>query len=250
MKRRLGLLLALAFTPSWAQEEPAIDPEALRVLETATNHFARMKRFVVVAEVGFDVVQDNGQKIEFGGVRTTLVQRPNQARINSRRRDGVHTVLILDGKNIWYDTPGDNAYGTAPQPGDLDSSLDFVADELDIPQPLSDFLGVDPYKVLTQGLTAGDVVGPSEIDGVACTHLAFRNDVVDFQLWVAETGQLRNLVITYRGEPGEPQFWGRMKSFDGNPEIAADAFTFTPSGDAERLQFFVPEILDADSETD
>ena len=244
MNRLLGLLLVVCVSPAWAQDDSAPDPieqEAIELLEAATSHLAKIKAFRMRSRISYDSIQEDGQMLEFGAFRDVLVARPDKARIETRHRDGRHTVLILDSKRIWVYTPAHNAYGSASQPGDIGTSLDFVARELGVPQPLSDLLAADPYQELAEGLTSAALVGDSEIDGVPCLHAAYRNDVGDFQLWVSQTDerQIQRLVITYRNEPGQPQFRADLEGFDPTPEIDTKTFEFSPPEGAERLRFIV-----------
>ena len=77
-------------------------PEAEAIVEKLAecleNEKYNKKTFGVIAEMGFDVVQDTGQKFEYGAKRSALIRRPNQARIEFKRRDGVKGVMVLDGK--------------------------------------------------------------------------------------------------------------------------------------------------------
>lgn len=252
MKRLLALVLVVFFSPTWAAEEAApdlIEPEAIELLRAASGHLANVKIFRLRSRIEFDSVQENGQNLEFGASRIILVERPDKARIETSHRDGRQTELILDGQRIWYYTPEDNAYGSASQPGGLGASLDFVARELGVPQPLSDLLAADPYREFAEGLSSAVVVGDSEIDGVACLHAAYRNDVGDLQLWIsqADDAQIQRLIITYRDEPGHPQFRADLVEFDPDAKISSDSFVFSPPEDAERLRFVVPGGADADS---
>ena len=250
MNRLVGLVLMSCVIPAWGQDESEstpIEPEAIELLQAAANQLANAKSFLMRSEVAYDSVQEDGRKLEFGVSRVILVDRPDRARIENRYRNGRQTELVLDGERIWYYTPTENAYGSASQPGGIGPSLDFVARELGVPQPLSDLLAADPYQELTEGLTSAVVVGDAEIGGIPCSHVAYRNDVGDLQLWIsqAEPSQIRRLVITYRNEPGQPQFWANLVEYDARPQIGPDTFRFSPPDDAERLKFIVSDESDA-----
>ncbi len=85
----------------------------------------------------------------------------------------------------------------------------------------------------------GVVIGDSTVGEVHCEHIAFRGKKADLQLWI-EKGERPlpfRVVITYKNEPGSPQFWALFLNWDLDPEISEDLFKFTPSDDAERLPF-------------
>ena len=74
--------------------------------------------------------------------------------------------------------------------------------------PLADFLYADPYAVLMEGVTYGRYLGIHQAAGVACHHLAFSQDTIEWQIWIdaGEKPLPRKLVISYVQEPGEPQY--------------------------------------------
>lgn len=247
----IGLLLVVLGSQIWAQEQVdgEIAPEAVELLKAMIDHLGKTDAFLLRAESGYDVLQDNGQMLEFGGRRTVLVDKPDRARFDLIRRDGFKASLILDGERLWYVTPNEKAYGSLKQPGNLDESLDFAEQKLGLSQQLADFVGLEPYAGLAKGLKSAAVVGKTEIQGVPCTHAAYRNDIADFQIWVASNGQpvMRRLVITYRDDPGQPQFWAQVAEFDQTPEIDSESFSFDPPEGFSRQTFLVPAVdTDAD----
>ena len=52
--------------------------------------------------------------------------------------------------------------------------------------------------------------------GRACEHLALRNDLVDAQVWIAKGDKpvLQRLVLTYKLENGQPQFWANFHDWN------------------------------------
>jgi hypothetical protein len=75
---------------------------------------------------------------------------------------------------------------------------------------------------------------------VPCDHLAARTPQgVDFQVWIAQGDQPvpRRIVITYRGETGQPQFWADLSDWNLAPDVSDSLFAFTPPNGAERIQF-------------
>jgi hypothetical protein len=73
---------------------------------------------------------------------------------------------------------------------------------------------------------------------MACDHLAFRGESVDWQVWIdrGENPLIRKIVITYKELPGEPQISARLDDWDIQPQLADAIFQFTPPEDARRIQ--------------
>jgi hypothetical protein len=90
--------LAGAQTPSTAASER--DERAISILKHMADFLSQAQRFSMLVDIGFDVVQDSGQKIEFGETRKIVVRRPDHARIDITKRDGATSGFIFDGKEI------------------------------------------------------------------------------------------------------------------------------------------------------
>ena len=89
-------------------------------------------------------------------------------------------------------------------------------------------------------VVSADYVETTTITDVPCDHLTVRTAKgVDFQVWVAQGNEPlpRRIVITYKEEPGEPQFWADLSNWNLAPEISDTLFTFTPPEGANRIQF-------------
>ena len=92
----MSLLVALGL-PSAAVGE---DKRAAARLEAMANFLAKAQRLSVVADCSYDVVQDSGQKIEFGERRVMTLRRPDRARVDVTRRDGARRGLLFDGAQL------------------------------------------------------------------------------------------------------------------------------------------------------
>src|SRR5262249_2919592 len=93
-----ALLLVLVTAPVGARSEA--DEGAAKRGEAMANCLAQTPRLSVTADSSYGVVQESGQKIGFGELRAIPLRRPDRARIEATRRDGVRRGLIFDGKQI------------------------------------------------------------------------------------------------------------------------------------------------------
>lgn len=223
-------------------DNPAIEAEALEIFKRMADYLAAAQEFTYHSESSYDVVQPSGIKVEFGGSRDVLVARPNRLRMDAERRDGQRGVLVFDGETIWASDPDENVYARAAQPGDLDESIDFAVVELRIKAPHADLLVPDVYEQTLANLTGALDLGERVLDGVVCDHLLMSNDYTDFQLWIATGDQpvLQRIVITYREDPGQPQYRAHFRDWNMAPENARARLDFQPPDGAEQIRFYVP----------
>jgi hypothetical protein len=248
IKKRRGrpaLLLAILAVPilSAQGQNPAAspaEPEAMPILKKMSEYLAQAGRFSVSVRNGYDVVQESGQKIEFGEVRKVTVSRPDHLRIETERSNGEKGLVIFDGKQITVYLPNENLYASASKPGTLDEAIQYAVSDLKIRVPLAMMLLSTLPSEIDSRVASADYVEKTTILDVPCDHLAVRTrQGVDFQVWVAQGEQPlpRRIVITYISETGQPQFWADLSDWNLAPEISDGFFAFTPPNGAERIQF-------------
>jgi len=68
----------------------------------AAEFLAKAQRFSVKADISYDVIQDSGQKLEFGASRTITVKRPDRISVDIVDRDGTKRGFRFDGKQIAF----------------------------------------------------------------------------------------------------------------------------------------------------
>ena len=126
----------------------------------------------------------------------------------------------------------------------LDESSTRVRTLLDVAErrhgiefPLADLFLWGTGKAPVSALESAVRVGPARIDGAATDHYAFRQDGVDWQLWI-QTGDAplpRRLVITTTDDPARPQYASTL-TWNTAPNLKDSTFTFTPPKDAARIE--------------
>jgi len=237
--------LMVMMAPVLVAEEQNSTPSAskqraMTILKNMSEYLAHAGRFSVTIRDGYDVVQGSGQKIEFGEVRNVTVSRPDRLRIEVERSDGQKGLVIFDGKDITIYTADHNIYAITSRQGTLDQAIKYAVDDLKIRMPLAlMLLSTLPSELDNLGVSA-DYVEKTTITDVPCDHLAVRTaGGVDFQVWVAQGNEPlpRRVVITYKDENGQPQFWADFSNWNLAPDVSDALFAFTPPNGAERIQF-------------
>jgi hypothetical protein len=183
------------------------------------------------------VLQGNGQLLEFGGGHEITLRRPDRLRIQVARRDGQSKVLYFDGSAISIDLPGHGAFVREERPGTAYAALDYLVEELGVPAPLEDLISENFASGVKDRIGSGFYVGPAELTGRTCEHLAFRLPEVDVQLWVEAGARplICRIVITHKSFEGNPQFRATLHDWDLTPETPETLFHFEPEEGSERL---------------
>jgi hypothetical protein len=227
----------LAGTPTPGPAGPEHDAQAMTILQRMASFLSQAQRLSVTAEISFDVVQESGEKLEFGETRQIVIRRPDRARVGVTKRDGAPSGFIFDGQAIAVFNTREYVYATAARPGTLDEAIDYFINDLDMRFPLAELLSSELAGTLQDKVRAASYVEQASIAGVPCDHLAFRGDLADVQLWVARGDQPlpSRIVMTYTDAAGQPQFRAQFTGWNLAPDIPYALFVFTPPAGAAKI---------------
>jgi hypothetical protein len=236
-----GAGAARAADPSSATAA-AQDPAARALLLDMANFIARAPGLSVTMRSGYDAIQADGQRIEFGERRRFLMQRPDKLRVEVERSDGERGGVTYDGRWITAFNARDNVYARVEKVATVDDILVYMVRDLRATVPLA--------RMFTTGFPADVAKRAAEVRlveevtlfDVPTDHLAVRTSEVDLQLWIAKGPQPlpRRVVITYRNEPGQPQFRADLYDWKIAPRFDAGAFAFEPPAGAEQISYLAP----------
>ena len=180
-----AMTLALAAGVAAAQEAPIIEPRADEILTIMSDLLAGAKQFTVHNDQTSDELVLSGDLVELSSSIDLAVRRP----------DAAHAVLHGDLRPMRYWIGGGRftvldvsrwTYAIAPVPADLDAAIEQIWERYGMKIPLADFISDNPRENLTRNVESGTYVGLHEIDGVPCHHLAFRQNDIDWQIWIED----------------------------------------------------------------
>ena len=215
-----------------------IDPRADRILREMGDYLKTAKEFAFHAVVTYDEVHSNGQKIQYGGVSKVSVRRPDRiyAKFDGDER---RSRTFYNGKTVTIHDAVMNLYAVTKVPPTIDGAVDLILDKYGFQVPIADFVYEDPYTILRENVQSGVMLGLHDVNGVPCRHLAFRQEAIDWQIWIADGPKPvpMKLVITYKHETGSPQYAAVLSDWDFQPRLSDHAFTFYPPTGAGMIEF-------------
>ena len=223
-------------------KNPGVSKVVWDILTRMTEFISSAEGYTMVAHMGNEVVLKNGQRIELGSYVTATLRRPSQANVRFEDRDGDNATVILDGETISVFSSKENLfiYDTVRQPGDIDTSFDYLSDVLGTKDQLRDFFSIDLTETMAGLVKSGNYLGESKIAGVLCDNLALSSENQYIQLWIAKGSNPApcRIVVTYKNVEGQPQFWAQFVEWDFSPVFSDSMFKFSPPENAERVDFF------------
>jgi len=230
----LAALAALSATPAIAQTSPddmlehpsaVVTPEARAVLDRMQAYLNSQQSFTIEAQASRDEMLGYGYKLQNNEWARMTVQRPNRLRVDVDG-DIKKRSYYYDGTTLTMYSPDDSVYSRVPAPGTIG---EVIAQLLDagVEMPLIDVLAQAYRGTLLQDVRVGLRVGETTLDGVVTDHLAFRQPLIDWQLWVAKNGAPKRILITTRYTLGDPQYEVGL-AWKENVRAPSSTFSFSP----------------------
>ena len=187
-----------------AEDKPSIEPRAERILKAALGNLAAAKSYMFRGELTNEV-PDRPQ----GSASSTPAPfRPPCAvrtahgpgsRGSSGRGSNWYdgkTFTHLDlGSQRLRDLAGAADHRRAARQDEGEARLPAADAPPDAPEPRD--------KRCIKGMKSGIYVGEAVVRGSTCSHLAFSQEKIDWQLWIDNVVPvIRRIVITYKRLPG------------------------------------------------
>ena len=217
---------------------PAVAERADQLLKQMSDYIGSAEQFTFHADISFDHVLPSGQKLQFAATEDVVLQRPSGLYIEWQSDLG-NRQFWYDGKSITLHDPASRFYATTAAAPDIDTMLDKLVPQIDFAPPLADFLYHDPYRSVRGKLQYGIYLGLNDVDGRSCHTLAFVEKDIDWQIRIDSGPQPTpcKLVITYKTQPGQPQFTAVFTDWDFAPRIAEPVFTPDLPPGTEKIPF-------------
>jgi hypothetical protein len=229
--------LVLSSGAARAEDKPSIEPRAERILRAALVNIAAAKSYTFRGELTTEGRSPGGQRLEYTGTLQAAVRRPDHAWVRVEKEDGGRSNWY-DGKTFTHLDLAANAYGIFPAPPTINEMFDKVREKLGFVPPMAPLMRqLDDNEVIKR-MKSGIYVGEAVVRGSACSHVAFTQDEVDWQLWIDHVvPAIRRLVITYKRLPGSPQYAVTFTDWDFNATLPDSVFAFDPPPGATRAEF-------------
>jgi hypothetical protein len=145
---------------------------------------------------------------------------------------------FFNGKTFTLFARDQGYYATVPAPATIRELADMLEKKFDIQLPLVDlFLWGDPSFTQPK-ITAAIDLGPSNVQDTTCEQYAFRQEGLDWQVWIQQ-GDFplpRKLVLTTTTDEARPQHTVVL-NWNVAPSYNEDAFTFDPPAGVRKIVF-------------
>jgi hypothetical protein len=212
------------------------DTNPISALKTMGAYLQTLKTFAVDVNGTKEMAIDDEQNLQFTGTVHYLVQAPNSLRAELRT-DRKQRDYVYDGKTLTVYAPRMNYYATVAAPPTIRALLDTAVQRFDLEFPVADLFLWGTDRADFDDIKSSAYVGPAKIDGRDCDHFAYRQDDMDWQLWIERGSKPLpcKLVITSLDLPSRPEYSAVIK-FDLSPKVDAKSFAFAPPKGANPIK--------------
>jgi hypothetical protein len=226
------------WSPPALTREASELPEARAVVRHAIDFVESHDQLAFEALVTYEVVQKNGQKLQFDMLHRVAVERSARIHWVTLHDNGAtETAWCGDGTFTLLREPA-NLWGRVNVPPDLKDAILGVSKEYKVAVPFVDLLSGDVGDLwLGKDVKWVDYVGEAWVEGQWTDHVALRRPGIDVQLWFRKGDEPFpvKMSIIRTNEDGLPSFSARFRVW--STRIADGAIPkFVPPEGSEQVE--------------
>jgi FixJ family two-component response regulator len=218
------------------ERDPAVEPEAVQALQRMGACLQALHAFGLRAKASTEEVLEDGQKIQLDFALTLRVRCPRHLRMDVSS-DRKSRQFFFDGRRLVVFTRRASRYAVVDDaPPTISGLLARLSGEHRAGMPLTDLFAFSPDPARQAGLASAMAVGHATLRGTSCDQYAFRQEGLDWQLWI-DRGELplpRRFVLTTTDDEARPQHAIDLDWSLDDISHAAD-FAFNPPAGAKRI---------------
>jgi hypothetical protein len=237
-----GLILlapAIALAAACGSGEPKTDAERLargrEIIERMSTKLSSSPAVTVTTREVRNQVKASGEAQVINLTRESAIRRPDRAYFKTS--GDIQVEGWYDGVGLTVALHDQKVFAQARMPETLDKALDSMYERYGVPTPVGDYFYSSPAKALLADSTTGGWVGREAVDGQQADHLAFKDKGVDWEVWVAATGDPVPLKArsTFTGTKRLRDIEMTFSNWNFAPTIADDRFTPKVPADYEGI---------------
>lgn len=231
------LSLCAAAVRAQTDSDDPLDPQAVEILQKASDFLAAQEAMSVDWMVSHDVIVDGREKLTELRSGHNLLAREHGYYAFVESPDDAREYYF-DGGSFYIVDLDENAFVLTPFSGAFQDLVERIRTEYDIRLPVWQLMTPSPAAELLEQAEAAAYLGEVPIFGRVAHHLAFSSYERDWQVWVdtdADRPEIMMIVGTDPYSQGWPQFRVYFFNWDFTPEIDDNSFVYVPDETAERM---------------
>ena len=204
-------------------------PKAKDVLKDMSDFLAKQQKLSFRTTENYTGIKRPDGR-DMGTVeRQVLLERPDKLK-SVATGASVDVAVWFRAGSLAIVSNDKKMYGVTKVPEALDEAMDFIAERVRVPMPVSDLLYSSPYDAFMASGTKGRYLGVENVGDERCHHLSFKHKLIEWEIWVRATGDPTpaKLQLKYVQQEEKAECTLVFKDWNFSPEIVPDSFTFMP----------------------
>ncbi|MGY2198043.1 DUF2092 domain-containing protein [Pseudomonas gingeri] len=209
-----------------------LNANALNALQRMGTYLRSLTHFRISASSHTDQILDSGQTLEFSHRTELQAVQPDKLQITVSNGELTRS-LYYNGQTFVLYNSRHGYFARSEAPPRIDQLLDQLNERYGIELPLADLFRWNSTTAAEVGIDTALYIGSEQVDGETCTHYAYRQPDIDWQLWVRDGDQPLpcRLVISRRDLAEQPRHSVDFH-WDLKRPSPASAFEFNPPAGA------------------
>lgn len=202
------------WSPSALSGESRDLPNARAVVRRAIDFMRSHPRVAFEALSTYEVVQKNGQKLQFDMLQRVALEQPKRLFWVTLHDDASRDSAWCDTGTFTFLREPANIWARVRTPPTVAAAVSKIAADYNIVIPFVDLLSGDLDDLwLGDAVESVDYIGEAWAEGQWTDHVAIRKAGVDTQLWFRQGDEPFpvKIAIVRTAERGQPGFWARFR---------------------------------------
>ena len=215
---------------------------ALQAMHNMSQYLRSLKKYTVNASVSFDEVLSDGQKVLLSKSVEIRAEMPYKLWAKSANHYS-QREFFFNGDTFTLYTPNLGYYAsfnmsTTGKLATIGQTIRKAKQEYDVEIPIADLFLWGTKADSSADVNEAIIVGIDQVNGVDCNHFAFRENDIDWQIFIQREGAPLplKLVITEKNIAEQPQHITVLK-WNTAPDLSSQNYTFTPKASDQKIKF-------------
>jgi hypothetical protein len=217
--------------------QAGVDPDAVDLIKRSAGFLAGQPAMSFNWFVSYDVIVKDKEKLTFMRSGSNVLVRDKGLYSREEGESGTRQYFH-DGKRFVVSAPDENYYADQEFEGGFEALVERVREATGTDIPIHSIMSRDLPDQVGDQLTGAAYLGRTTITGREVHHVAFSDEVEDWQVWIStDEDEPVPLVIvgTNPRETGWPQYRAYLTDWNFKPDITDATFTFKPDDDDVRV---------------
>jgi hypothetical protein len=226
------------WSPSTLSRESGDLPEARAVIRRAIDFMRSHPRVAFEALSTYEVVQENGQKLQFDMLQRVALEQPGRLFWVTLYDDASRDSAWCDTGTFTFLREPANIWARVETPPTVAAAVSKIAKDYNIVIPFVDLLSGDLDDLwLGDAVESVHFIGETWAEGQWTDHVAVRKAGIDTQIWFRQGAEPFpvKIAIVRTALDGQPGFWALFRRWSTDlPDGSIP--TFEPPENSERVE--------------